>query len=148
MFRWMTSWDDLWHRNQTFFAAFVAAIIAIWVMLVNVEIDATIQTLILTLSPIIVAYWWPEASRPEATDPNTHRDTRTTSRKSDWGLDPDVAVALAVALFLYVGVQAWLAFGAGPDLQDADLTVTPWWAKILMGVLPVFVGAITSPDQS
>jgi hypothetical protein len=46
----MVSWDDFLHLNQKFFVAFIAAVIAIWVMIVNVEIDSTIQTLILTLS--------------------------------------------------------------------------------------------------
>jgi hypothetical protein len=99
-----------------------------------------------------VAYWWPEASRAEPVarqdpeDPTKRIVERTTSRKTEWGFDPDVAVALAVAFFLYVGVQAWLAIQAAPDLTEP--AAPPRWAKFVIGLAPVVVGALTSPDQS
>jgi hypothetical protein len=160
----MVSWDDFLHLNQRFFVAFIAAVIAIWVMIVNVEIDSTIQTLILTLSPIIVAYWWPEAKREPVVRQDPEDPTKLkgeggkTSRKSVSGFDPDVAVALAFAFLLYLGVQAYLAYQAPPDLTELlasqappDLTepaAPPGWAKIVIGLLPVIVGALTSPKQS
>ena len=42
-----------------FGAALVAAVIASFVLILGVEIDPTIETLILALSPVIVGYWWP-----------------------------------------------------------------------------------------
>jgi len=141
-----TSGEEFGKQNAKFYIAALAAGIAIWVMSLDVEIDSTIQTLILTLSPIIVAYLWPEANR-SFRNPRTFEITHNTSRKTESGFDPDVAVALAVAFVIYVGVQVYLGYA---DLLPTDTSSSsegiPWWAKALMAGFPVLVGALTSPN--
>jgi len=104
------------------FAAAVAAGIAIWVIKMNVEIDSTIETLILALSPVIASYLWP---------PTNGRLNKREAQKA-WtnplSIDRDVLWALVVALVLYVIAQRFL-----PELE---------W---LVAILPVVVGALVSP---
>jgi hypothetical protein len=128
----LASTNEIYSYNRKFAVALVAAGIAIWVMIFHVEIDATIETLILTLSPIIVAYWCPEPNREAANAP--------AARKSPSGFDSDVVVALIAALVIYVGLQFFVGLTSNGTLEDL-----PWGVKSLIALVPVIVGILTSP---
>jgi hypothetical protein len=103
-----------------FGAALVAAIVAGFVLMFGVEIDKTIETLILALAPVITAYWWPNTG-------NVNRGT------SDWTIDRNVALALGAALVVYFLAQLGLKY------WDTD----PRIVEVIVALVPVIVGAIS-----
>jgi hypothetical protein len=115
---------DLIASVPKFAAALVAAIIAGFVLLFGVEIDKTIETLILALAPVIAAYRWPNTG-------NVNRDT------SDWAIDRNVALALGAALAIYFLAQVVLKYCDSPTYCGTGIV------EVIVALVPVIVGAIS-----
>jgi hypothetical protein len=141
-----SSWGFLDYFQKWLVAA-VATAIAVWVMIIDVEIDSTIETLILALSPIIVSYLWPPTEGRLKT-----RIARSDSN-NDLSVDRDVFWAMVAALVIYVIAQAILVYTGAADLQLTDTTGAAETketrpiviAKALVAIVPVGVGALWKP---
>jgi hypothetical protein len=111
-------------KPPKFAAALVAAIIAGFVLMFGVEIDKTVETLILALAPVITAYWWP----------NTGNVNRATS---DWAIDRNVALALGAALVVYFLAQVVLKYCDSPTYCGTGIV------EFIVALAPVIVGALS-----
>ena len=82
-------------EGQTVLTVIIAALFAGWVTLFGIEIDATMETLIVAVVPGFVAYWWPT------------KDSDTTGWKFRSGVD----WTLGCALVAYVVAQLVIKVG-------------------------------------
>jgi hypothetical protein len=132
---------------QQWLVALVATAIAVWVMIIDVEIDSTIETLILALSPVIVGYVWPP------TKERLRKRTDRSDSNNELSVDRDVFWAMVAALVIYVIAQVILVNTGAADLQLTDTTGTAETketsltatAKFLVAIVPVGMGALTPP---
>jgi hypothetical protein len=102
-------------EGQTVLTVIIAALFAGWVTLFGVEIDATMETLIVAVAPGFVAYWWPT------------KDSDSTG----WKFRSGVGWTLGSALVAYVVAQLVIKVGL---IKGTVCTL----GNFVVGILPFF----------
>jgi hypothetical protein len=94
------SYNDCWQSNRKIFVALIAGFIAASIaMTTKVEIDPTMETLIVAAAPLILGYWWP---MPLAKSPGLDEVV-------DWDFKSGIGFATIGTLIIYFVVQFLLS---------------------------------------
>ena len=89
------SYNDCALSKRKLVVAAVAGLLAWVVVTAGVDIDPTMETLIVGAAPLIVAYWWP---MPLAKSPGANDVV-------DWDFKSGIGFATIGTLIIYFGVQ-------------------------------------------
>jgi hypothetical protein len=108
-------YDDCTQSNRKILVALIAGVLAALVATTGVEIDPTMETLIVAAAPLILGYWWP---MPLAKSPGPEGYV-------DWDFKSGIGFATIGTLIIYVIVHFLL-------LQYED--VATWVTAMAPGI--------------